>query len=309
MDADRSRCEPLKELLKSIEPGAPLVHGALTVIPLLTPSSEEVDWVTLEEAGDDVVVSEAAGGASVPTLEVSNAGDRPLLLLDGEELIGAKQNRVLNTTVLVGAHSTVTIPVSCVEAGRWAYRTARFAAGGTSLYASLRADKAAQVTDSLRLRGRHQSDQAYIWKSLAARERQLDTQTPMGAMHDVFERHDGTIAGAREALGAQARQIGSLVYLSGRWVGLDVLGSEGLFRRVWPRLCAGYVADAIGRADPQPPKESPGAILERVATSPVSRMPAVGLGWELRLDGGAVRGAALIAEERVVHLMAFPTAV
>ena len=301
--------EPLQGILHSIEPGAPLVHGALTVIPLLTPSSKEVDWVTLEEAGDVVVVTEASGGASVPTLQVNNAGDRPLLLLDGEELIGAKQNRVLNTTVLVGAHSTVTIPVSCVEAGRWAYRTARFAAGGTSLYASLRADKAAQVTDSLRLRGRHQSDQAYIWKSLAARERQLDTQTPMGAMHDVFERHDPTIAGAREALGAQPRQIGSLVYLSGRWVGLDVLGSEGLFRRVWPRLCAGYAADAIGRADSQPPKESPGAILERVASSPVSRMPAVGLGWELRLDGGAVRGAALIADDRVVYLMAFPTAV
>jgi len=102
---------------------------------LLTPSSEDVDWLTLDEAGDDVVVTEASGGASVPTLEVSNAGDRPLLLLDGEELIGAKQNRVLNTTVLVDAHSTVTIPVSCVEAGRWAFRTARFAAGGTSLYA------------------------------------------------------------------------------------------------------------------------------------------------------------------------------
>ena len=301
--------EPLQEILHSIKPGAPLVHGALTVIPLLTPSSKEVDWVTLEEAGDDVVVTEAAGGASVPTLEVSNAGDRPLLLLDGEELIGAKQNRVLNTTVLVGAHSMVTIPVSCVEAGRWAYRTARFAAGGTSLYASLRADKAAQVTDSLRLRGRHQSDQAYIWKSLAARERQLDTQTPMGAMHDVFERHDPTIAGAREALGAQPRQIGSLVYLSGRWVGLDVLGSEGLFRRVWPRLSVGYAADAIGREGSEPPRDAPGAILEKVPSSPVTRMPAVGLGWEARLDGGFVRGAALIAEERVVHLMAFPTAV
>src|SRR2546427_1603388 len=300
--------EPLQKLLQSIEPGAPLVHGARTVIPSLTPAPKEVAWVTLEEAGADVVVTEAAGGASVPTLQVNNAGGRPLLLLDGEELIGAKQNRVLNTTVLVGAHSTVTIPVSCVEAGRWACRTARFAAGGTSLYASLRADKAAQVTDSLRLRGRHQSDQAYIWKSLAARESELDTRTPLGAMHDVFERHDPTIAGAREALGAQPRQIGSLVYLSGRWVGLDVLGSQGLFRRVWPRLCAGYAADAIGRTGSEPPKESPGAILERVASSPVSRMPAVGLGWEAPLDGGVVRGAALIAEERVGPLMAFPAA-
>src|SRR5262249_22564639 len=150
------------------------------------------------------------------------------------------------------------------------------------------------------------SDQAYIWKSLAARERQLETPTSTGAMHDVFERHERTIADAREALGAQPRQIGSLVYLSGRWVGLDVLGSEGLFRRVWPRLCAGYAADAIGREGAEPPKESSGAVLEKVASSPVSRMPAVGLGSELRLDGGFVHGAALIAEDRVVHLMAFP---
>src|SRR5947209_19594819 len=142
--------EPLQKLLQSIEPGAPLVHGALTVIPLLTPSSKEVDWVTLDEAGDDVVVTEAAGGASVSTLQVSNAGDRPLLLLDGEEWIGHKQNRVLNTTVLVGARSTVTIPVSCVEAGRWAYRTARFAAGGTSLYArrSLKSARSSRVIRS-----------------------------------------------------------------------------------------------------------------------------------------------------------------
>jgi len=45
---------------------------------------------------------------------VANGADRPLLLLDGEELIGAKQNRILNTTVLVAAHTEVTIPVSCV---------------------------------------------------------------------------------------------------------------------------------------------------------------------------------------------------
>src|SRR5437879_3199107 len=128
-----------------------------------------------------------------------------------KELSGAKRVVVFDHTLRSGDEAE-----SCVDAGRSAYRTARFAAGGTSLYASLRADKGAQVTDSLRFRGRHQSDQAYIWKSPAARQHELDTRTPMGAMHDVFERHDPTIAAAREALGAQPRQIGSLVYLYAR---------------------------------------------------------------------------------------------
>jgi hypothetical protein len=80
----------------------------------------------------------------VPTLRLTSAADRPVLLLDGEELIGAKQNRVLNTIVLA-AHSKLTIPVSCVEQGRGAYKSARFAAGDASLYASVRALKAAKV--------------------------------------------------------------------------------------------------------------------------------------------------------------------
>ena len=48
-------------------------------------------------------VTEVSEAGSVPFIQVANRADRPLLLLDGEELIGAKQNRILNTTVLVEA--------------------------------------------------------------------------------------------------------------------------------------------------------------------------------------------------------------
>ena len=43
---------------------------------------------------------------SVPELAVKNPTDANVLLYDGEELLGAKQNRILNVTVLVAARST-----------------------------------------------------------------------------------------------------------------------------------------------------------------------------------------------------------
>ena len=43
----------------------------------------------------------------------------PVLLVDGEELIGAKQNRVLNLSILIPAKQRCVIPICCVEAGRW----------------------------------------------------------------------------------------------------------------------------------------------------------------------------------------------
>ena len=107
-------------------PAEPVTHSALAVIPLLAPNLDDPDWLTLDALlppspprGEGRVrgeaharVTELSEASSVPFLQVANGAERPLLLLDGEELIGAKQNRILNTTVLVAAHTEVTIPVS-----------------------------------------------------------------------------------------------------------------------------------------------------------------------------------------------------
>jgi len=57
----------------------------------------------------------------VPNLAVDNKGERFVLFVEGQELRGAKQNRVLNASVLIAAHTKTVIPVSCVEQGRWRY--------------------------------------------------------------------------------------------------------------------------------------------------------------------------------------------
>ena len=56
-----------------------------------------------------------------------------------------------------------------------------------------------------------------------------------------------TLAAAREVLAAQPGQAGALICMGSRWVRLDLLAGPGLFARAWPRRCAGYVTDAIGR--------------------------------------------------------------
>jgi hypothetical protein len=237
---------------------------------------------------------------------VANGADRPLLLLDGEELIGAKQNRILNTTVLVAAHTEVTIPVSCVEQGRWGYRGRQFRPGDASLYASLRARKAAHVSQSVRAGRGHRADQGEVWAHLADRASQLRVDSATGAMRDVYARHQTDLTAARQALAAQPGQVGALIYMAGRWVGLDLLAGSGLFGRAWPRLCAGYVADAIGQEAKPRVRLDAGAALGTVAQGQAEPGPAVGLGEEYRLGTTELAGATLVAQGRVAHLMAFP---
>ena len=59
-------------------------------------------------------------------------------LMAGEQLAGGKQNRVLNASIMVAAHSELPLPVSCVERGRWAYRSAHFGSTGSSSHSQLR---------------------------------------------------------------------------------------------------------------------------------------------------------------------------
>ena len=54
----------------------------------------------------------------MPDLGLDNQCDRPVLLLDGEELVGAKQNRILKLSLPAPAGKPIVMPVSCVEAGR-----------------------------------------------------------------------------------------------------------------------------------------------------------------------------------------------
>ena len=117
------------ECLKTVRLGVPQAHLNLTVFPLLRDGAGEPGYLLLDEAVQRGLarVTEVSAMGSVPELKLVNEADQPVLLLDGEELIGAKQNRILNVTVLAGAHTAIVIPVSCVEAGRWHHQSAEFA--------------------------------------------------------------------------------------------------------------------------------------------------------------------------------------
>jgi len=300
--------DPIARTLANILAGEPLRHGALTLIPMLAPMLSEPRWITLVEAGDRVRITEMDEAGNVPQLKVVNLADQALLLLDGEELVGAKQNRVLNTTVLVAAKSELTIPVSCVEQGRWGYRGRHFGPGDASLFASVRQKKAAWVTRSVRAGRGHMADQGGVWDELASKAAEHNVASPTGAMRDFYRRYEEEMTEARRELAPVQGQIGSLVYLSGGWVGMDLLAGPSLFSRVWPRLCAGYAADAIRRKPSVRLTPSPSAVLRRLSGCPIEAAPAVGLGIEYRLTGEKTAGAALIADDRVAHLMAFPVA-
>src|SRR6516165_4152041 len=99
----------------TIQIGQPVRYNNLSIFPLFAETSSPVDYRLAEEAiaAEDVVVQEVGQQGSVPELIVENKGQLRILFLEGEHLVGAKQNRILNTSILVAAKSKIKIPVSC----------------------------------------------------------------------------------------------------------------------------------------------------------------------------------------------------
>lgn len=105
----------VQHMLKSTRLGAPQVCRQVTVFPINSDCGADLTYITLAEAlsNERVVITEVNESGSVPELRVTNDADVPVLIVDGEELRGAKQNRVCNTTVLLREKSTTVLPVSC----------------------------------------------------------------------------------------------------------------------------------------------------------------------------------------------------
>jgi len=170
----------VKTALSGLKPGEPTTHGGLTVFPLTSDLPGRLRYLLLEDGlrKDLVTIREVSEGGSVPELKMENRAGLPVLIVDGEELVGAKQNRVANLTMLIPADRVTIIPVSCVEAGRWSYRTPDFDVSDRVQNARGRAEKLESVRHSLRERGSRDSDQGQVWDSIAAESEVLGAPSP-----------------------------------------------------------------------------------------------------------------------------------
>ena len=110
---------------ESLKVGRKQSYKNLAVYPLLSTYTDESEYLLLPEAlnGGVIEITERDESGAVPELKVVNSSSMMVLILDGEELVGAKQNRIVNTTILIKGNSSVVSPVSCVEQGRWPYNS------------------------------------------------------------------------------------------------------------------------------------------------------------------------------------------
>jgi hypothetical protein len=301
----------LRMLLKDLELGDPQSSGPVVLYPLWSKSDRSaLDYRLAGEALDSgaLEVTEVSEEGVVTELLAITSGEYPILLIDGEELIGAKQNRIMNTDVLLRPNTRKTIPVSCVEQGRWGDVSPSFASGGSSP-PMMRSKKSRSVSRSLRESGQATSDQGEVWDDVEELHVAMGTCSPTAAMSDAISQRRSELDNLASKLPCPADALGVIVVINGQFAVMDIFDQPSTLAKLWDRLIVGYASDAISRVNASSASGSQFdavALLDRANGIESEVHPAVDLGEEWRFEGEQLVGSALVTDGVGVHLSVFP---
>jgi hypothetical protein len=295
--------------------GAGQTFRNLAVVPLLDLTASATGWLTLDQAivRGLAEVTELSEQGSVPQLKFLNRGPDPVFLLDGEELVGAKQNRILNLSILVPGQTSLEIPVSCVEQGRWSWRSRHFRNTERVIYSKLRRRNSEAVSASLCAYHSPRGDQGQVWNDIAMKSARMSVHSDTGSASALFERFGRDLDEFVATIKVTPGQVGAAFAVNGRFAGLDLLGGPDLVADLLPKLVRSYALDVLEETDETDGTEQATlaaagydavvrSALDRIGELSPNRTKAVGNGEDLRFREEDLMGSALIAFSSVAHL-------
>ena len=258
----------------------PFIHANLAIYLLYGKSTSGPIPLTLQEAlASGAVRVEETGDVNQLTIE--NVGREPVFVQSGEIVKGGQQDRVFTSSLLLPAHSgSVSIAAFCVEHGRWSARVGERADGFASSEAALPSREAKLAMKAPHPEGTGAGDEAddtgtrqqMIWAEVADIQKRLSANlgvsvaSPRSTSSLQLALENDKLETARQeyvaALQSSAEQaddvVGYAFAINGKLNSADLYPSNGLFRKLWPKLLAASATEAIGESEaeagaPPPP--------------------------------------------------------
>lgn len=277
----------------------------LAIFPILGDNGAGPDYITLSTAMKEklLTVTEVSEDGSVPKVHVKSSADIPVLLLDGEELIGAKQNRVLNATILLKPRSTTSVDVSCSERGRWRYSTTDFWDSNVVMARAIRAGKNRAVSASLRESCQFRSDQGEVWERIDTLSETLGTQSRTSAMRDIFVSRESEMNACLKEFVLIEGQQGLAFAINGVVVGLDFVSRAGAYATLHDKLVKSYAIDSPIETSGShiPSVDAVHNFLSRIDSCTETRFPSVGYGSDYRYESQDLCGSVLVHDDVCIH--------
>lgn len=280
------------ELLK------PQVHENMAIIPLKSEKTY-IDILTLKKGLElglaDVKECETS---QVNTIVVKNSAVVPLILIDGEEIIGGDQNRIVNSTILVDAKSQMKIPVSCTEKGRWAYKSEFKQSNYIANYNTRLAKEHASRS--------HTHYQDVIWSSINSLEVENDYSSPTSAMEESYENLKAKHAKIIKEFEIEPGQNGVLVIVNGEIKGFEMFLNPEIYREFHEKILKSYLIDTkIENETFTVNEDHARQVIRKAFESPFEKRDNIGLEEAFEFENKEGIGTLYSYKDSIIHLSYF----
>ena len=295
--------------IKEATIGKPKTRLGTTIYPIFLPDNSPKN---IKIATDDLVVSELES-ASVPQIQVHNPTDSPLLIPAGKVLSGGRQTRTVNVSILVAPGSTIVIPVSCVEAGRW-HGEHRFEDSKRFASRRVRMEKQRSVARNVKNLRTKTSDQSAVWSSIdaemASRHLSSDTKSFLYAeesMNDEKKRFTAVQELLNE--GPEPLQNGIAIAQGDEVVSVEMFASPDALKSSYEALIRSAIFDSPDKKVKSPSEGAVQKFLDQILSAETTEATGVGLGTEYHIENDKFVAHALAYEGKFLHANAFATLV
>jgi len=295
--------------IKEATIGKPKTRLGTTIYPIFLPNNSPEN---IKIATDDLVVSELES-ASVPQIQVHNPTDSPLLIPAGKVLSGGRQTRTVNVSILVAPGSTIVIPVSCVEAGRW-HGQHRFEDSRRFASRRVRMEKQRSVARNVKNLRSKVSDQGAVWDSIEAemivRDLHSATKNFLYAEESLTNEKE-RFSAVQELLseGPEPEQNGIAIAQGKEIVSVEMFASPEALKSSYEALIRSAIFDSPDKKVKSPSEDAVQEFLDQILSAETTEAAGVGLGTEYHVENEKFVAHALAYEGQFLHANAFATLV
>ena len=287
----------------------PLKVGNLAIFGVSSPTNGTEQYLCLPEALDKnlVEIREVSEEGSVNDLSLHNHSSKGLLCVEGEMLSGCKQQRVLNTSVLVSPFTKITIPVSCVEAGRWSWKSNRFSSTEEMYFAKGRANMRDSVFYHSRNYGSKYSNQNKVWEDVDEKLNKMHAFSNTSSVNQAYFSKKERINKIVKLFQIEKSDIGIIYGIGNKIIGGDFFYNNHVFNVYFPKIIRSICLDAFEKNTLRSnlSKKDAQMLLNLVHQADFEKHKAVAAGEEFRTNEHILVATGLFHKKVSCHFSAF----
>jgi hypothetical protein len=287
-------------------------EGTLSIVQFRTDEVNSFQYISLNRALKEkfIEIREVSDSGSVNNLGVLNHSEHFVFMSDGDILSGAKQNRVLNTSVLVSPKSKLTIPVSCVEQGRWRYSRKDFSDSDFSAPSYMRSSKAQSVKENLKSKKSFSADQSEVWKNVNNYETVFCMKSATSNLSDLFESKSNDLNEFVKNFIPEKDSNGVAIFVHHKLLNLEIFNRTDIYDEYFTKLLKSAAFEAINLTGKEntlteaEAKYKTNEFIDRITGLNYEMHQGVGAGLEKRFDLDDMTGFGLEYQNNLIHFVA-----